>query len=154
MPELTSFRADRAYSASLLQTMRKNGIHADLLSVDKYSEPYFETKNSFVEGRVWIPEHHVFKEELKYVYLDAAKGKIEHERGRSKDVADAVAGVIYRLSKLKRTWKATGPPHTLQEMKELVKDKEEPQKDQSKKRPSIGKRPRSGNRKRSRSRKA
>jgi hypothetical protein len=148
LPNFNSFRADRAFSASFLQTMRKNGINADLLSVDKNSDPYFEAKNSFSEGRVWIPEHHVFKEELKYVYLDSAKGKIEHEAGRSKDVADSAVGVIFRLSKLKKTWKTTGTPYTLKEMQEIAEQEAQKEEKESNKRPSVGQRPQSKNRRR------
>ena len=149
LPNLNSFRADRAYSASLLQTMRKNGINANILSVDTSSEPYFETKNSFVEERVWMPEHHTFKEEIKGLYLDAVKGKVEHNRMTSKDVADAVAGSVYRLSKLRRSWALRDSPHTFRDMKNLQAEKqEEPTENGRISRPRLrkGKRPRSNNR--------
>ena len=58
----------------------------------------------------------------------------------SKDVADAVAGCVYKLSLRKATFRKHGNPPTLQEMQKMMET------DEKKNRPEAGPRPSSGNR--------
>lgn len=140
LTNLRSFSADHAFSITLIKNLRRNQIKTDYVSVDKTADAYIETKICLSENRCWIPEHEVFKTEIKGLMFDAEKNKVDHNRLQSKDVADAVAGTLYKLSTRVATYKLTNKPKTLSEMKKLSGEDKKP------KRPSFGKRPRSGNR--------
>jgi hypothetical protein len=143
LTNFTSFSADRAYSITLIQNLRKNGVTSQYLSVDKTTDAYIEKKNCLTENRLWIPEHEAHKKELKGLILDIEKGKVDHHRTCAKDVSDAVAGTVYVLSKRKATYKKTDKPKQLYAMrKESGDDKKKSD------RPSFGTRPRSLNRSR------
>jgi hypothetical protein len=148
MPKLKSFTSDYAYSAYIRQEMRKIGITVNELSVDKNVQPYFVFKDAVYEGRVWMPEHEHFKDEVKHLKLHADTGKIDHDVMSSKDVADSVAATTFKLSKLKKSLKMQGQPYTLKEMKEILSDKaEKEEKEQPKQsRPTSSNRPKGWNR--------
>ncbi|MDY0219454.1 MAG: hypothetical protein RBR14_08925 [Candidatus Cloacimonas acidaminovorans] len=142
LTNFTSFSADRAYSISLIQNLKRYaGVRTQYLSVDRQPDAYIELKNCLMETRAWMPEHESFKTEIKTLVFDIEKNKVDHERGFAKDVADACAGTIMVLSKRKASYKKLDKPQTLGEMKKMsgIDDKKES-------RPSLGLRPRSGNR--------
>jgi hypothetical protein len=148
MPKLKSFTSDYAYSAYIRQEMRKIGITVNELSVDKNVQPYFVFKDAVYEGRVWMPEHEHFKDEVKHLKLHADTGKIDHDVMSSKDVADSVAATTFKLSKLKKSLKMQGQPYTLKEMKEILSDKAEKEEEEKPKqsRPTSSNRPKGWNR--------
>lgn len=141
LTNFNSFSADRAYSITLIQNLRKNGVTSQYLSVDKTTDAYIEKKNCLTENRLWIPEHEAHKKELKGLILDVEKDKVSHSKLSEKDVSDAVAGTIYVLSKRKSTYKKLDKPKQLYEMrKDIGEDKKKSD------RPSYGDRPQSFNR--------
>ena len=142
LTNLNAFTADFAFSITLLQGLKKSGIKTNHLSLDRKPDAHFELKNCLVDNRCWIPDNEKFKEEIKNVYLDTVKNKVEHHKLSSKDVVDAAAGVVYSLSKRKVSWKKIGKPQTLKEMAEIAGTNEKKPKG----RPSYGDRPSSGNR--------
>jgi intein/homing endonuclease len=137
LTNLRSMSADYAYSTFISQAIRKAGIKTSPQSVDKNSDPYVETKTAFMGTRLWVPDHEKLKEEIKNVNMNLITGKIDHSILGSKDVADAVAGGIYVLSKRKATYKKQGEPPSL---KEMLKAAKEPEPEQKSTRPSSGNR--------------
>ena len=75
------------------------------MSVDKSSVPYEFAKSALYDRRLMIPEHPKLLHELKSLEKDAKTGKIDHPlRGGSKDIADALAGVVYGLTRRREIW--------------------------------------------------
>lgn len=142
LTNLNSWTADFAYSTTISQMLRKVGIATDRLSVDKKSEPYMEMKNALAESRLWLPEHLTLKEEVKELRQDLSTGKIDHPPYLSKDVADAVAGSVFKLSLRKATHKKKGNPLTLQEMLAMIRtDGIKSERSKKTARPRSGNRP-------------
>ena len=82
---------DGFQSTDSIQILRRRGVPAGLISVDRSTEPYQLLRRLLVNGRVeygpslWLAE---------YARLRMARGaKIDHHPRGSKDVADAVASV-------------------------------------------------------------
>jgi len=98
---------DRFQSAALIQAFRAKRISSKVLSVDKNPQAYMETKHSLIEGRLWVPRHPVFEAETENLEQDSATGKVNHPAGGSKDVSDAVAGVVFEFSQHKRSYRQT-----------------------------------------------
>ena len=142
LTNFNSFSADRAYSITLIQNLRRNGVTSQYLSVDKTTDAYIEKKNCLTENRLWIPEHEAHKKELKGLILDIEKNKVDHSKLTDKDVSDAVAGTIYVLSKRKATYKKKDKPKQLYEMRKETGEEKKTE------RPTYGQRPRSNNRNR------
>ena len=55
-------------------------------------------KNALYDNRVFLPRHDKLLNELKTLEKDAKTGKIDHPSTSSKDIADALAGVVYGLT--------------------------------------------------------
>jgi hypothetical protein len=65
-------------------------------------EPYEYLRNAIYDGRVYLPKHDKLQRELLKLEFDARRQKVDHPaHGNlgSKDLADAVAGVVYQLSR-------------------------------------------------------
>ena len=106
MINLILVTADRFQSVALLQKLRKartvigKRIKTAIVSVDTHLEPYMELKQSFRDGRILIPPVPKLLKELRELQLDLERGKVDHPRSGSKDLADAICGVSYTLSQL------------------------------------------------------
>ena len=84
-------------SIDSIQTLRDAGFKADLLSVDRNPEAYYTMKAAILEKRLDYYRYPIFFRECQQ--LEEIKGsKIDHPRGGSKDVTDAVAGVCYHIA--------------------------------------------------------
>jgi hypothetical protein len=87
---------DGFQSADSRQLLKKAGIPTALLSVDRNTEAYDTLKEWVYAGRLAMPDterSRVFEQEARR--LELVKGtKVDHPRGGSKDVADAVAGAV------------------------------------------------------------
>ena len=101
---------DSFQSAALMQAFRARGIASYKLSVDKTPEAYLETKYAMAEQRVMIPRHVHFEEEIDNLEQDAITGKVDHRVGSSKDVADAVAGVVFEFGEKRMSYRKKGNP--------------------------------------------
>jgi len=110
---------DQWQSLDTLQQFEAKGMDAETVSLDKTPEPYDIFKTTLYEDRLlayhykpWIDE----VKSLKRIVTKANKIKIDHpvdpkEGTTSKDVADAVGGVVYGLTiKPPGRW-ATGGDH-------------------------------------------
>jgi len=99
-------------------------------------------KTALAESRLWLPEHLTLKEEVKELRQDLSTGKIDHPPYLSKDIADAVAGSVFKLSLRKATFKKHGTPPTLQEMVSMLRsDERKETKNKKRSRPKSGNRP-------------
>ncbi len=98
--------SDRFQSAALLQKMRKarnvfgNRIKTAVISVDVTLAPYMELKQAIRDGRILYPPNAKLLKELRELQLDPARGKVDHPKGGSKDLSDAVAGSVYAIVQL------------------------------------------------------
>ena len=94
-------------SVDTIQQLRKHGIEAEVVSVDKTTEPYDVLKAAMYEDRFRMQKHGVALQEfrtLQRVPHGKGKVKIDHPKRNpdgtpgSKDVADSIAGVVYSLT--------------------------------------------------------
>ena len=97
---------DLYQSLDTIQQFEAKGLDAEVLSMDKTSEPYDVFKTALYENRMlgynyppWVSE----MKSLRRIYSKGNKVKIDHPNDPkdgtcSKDVADAVAGVAYDLT--------------------------------------------------------
>ena len=101
---------DSFQSFDMLQTLRKNGFVAGLQSMDKTMHPYEVLKGCIYDGLLTQPKHHKLVNELRTIEYLPKEGKVDHPAKFSKDVADALAGVVYGLSTRTELWIEAGIP--------------------------------------------
>jgi hypothetical protein len=99
---------DSFQSRDSIQQLRRKGFQSDLRSVDRDTTPYDFTKSALYDGRVNLPKDDFLLSELLGLEVDHQRGKIDHRPNASKDVADALAGVVHGLSTLQETWTRHG----------------------------------------------
>ena len=93
-----TFSSDSFQSTDTLQQMRARGVTSTLISCDRSTVPYDQLKTALYENRVRTYEYRPFRTEVTGLEYNRAKGKVDHKIHGRKDVADAVAGVVYALS--------------------------------------------------------
>lgn len=96
---------DQWNSVSSLQKFATKGISTEKISVDKPMDAYETLKSAIYENRVFFYKYQPLLEELKTIQKDSIKNKVDHPPSSSKDLADALAGVVYNL-----TVNYKGPP--------------------------------------------
>ena len=99
---------DQFQSRDSMQLLRQAGIAIGYQSVDKGTTPYDFVKNAMRDGRVSWPTHEKLRRELASLEKDVKKNKIDHPPNGSKDVADAIAGVVYGLTMRREIWALHG----------------------------------------------
>lgn len=93
-------------SKDSMQMLKKNSINADYLSVDRTVDPYNNLKMAIYENRLDIYYNEVLQREL--LQLELIRGtKVDHINGWSKDLADAVAGVVQNIVNNTPMWAAS-----------------------------------------------
>lgn len=98
---------DGYQSADSLQILRSMGFAAQMVSVDRSMEAYETLKGLLNEGRLrWYRYEPVLRECRGLELVDGTK--VDHRRGGSKDVADAVAGAVSEAVKAWRGGEITG----------------------------------------------
>lgn len=95
---------DQFQSVDSMQLLRQSGYVVGRQSVDVTTAPYDFVKNALYEGRLSIPRHDKLGYELSSLEKDARRNKIDHPAHASKDVSDALAGVVYGLTTRKEVW--------------------------------------------------
>ena len=96
---------DQYQSADNIQVLRQKGFTTGIQSMDRTTAPYEFTKMALYDGRIEAPTHDKLLEELQSLELDAKKGKIDHpSKNGSKDISDALAGVVYGLTRRREVW--------------------------------------------------
>lgn len=99
---------DSYQSRDSIQILRQKGFAAGMLSMDTSRIPYDTLKQALYDGRVLLPEHYRLKKELLALEIDHKKNKIDHNAHNSKDISDALAGVVYGLSTRREVWSSHG----------------------------------------------
>lgn len=103
---------DRFQSADSIQIMTKLGFEAGHLSVDRDDEAYVGLRSALFDRRLIYYEYAPFIDEVLDLERDAKERKVDHpvrssKGGRgSKDVSDAVAGVLWHCVNDKRAVEA------------------------------------------------
>jgi hypothetical protein len=113
--ELKEDRGFRIYSVSMdgfqstdtQQQLRKKRYRVDYLSIDKSTLPYEDLRDAIYERRLDFPPYVTYLKKgdgdlvqiavQELTTLQHAKGKVDHPPDGSKDVADAMAGVVHTL---------------------------------------------------------
>lgn len=105
--KISQVTMDGFQSTDTRQQLERRRIPTEIVSVDRQVHPYHDLREAIYEGRVAFPEYMVrlrpddtemteiaVKELME---LSDNGNKIDHPEGGSKDVADAMAGVVYTL---------------------------------------------------------
>ena len=120
--------SDSWQSTDTIQILRSKGFITGVQSIDKTYLPYDMLKTALYDGRVVAPTHEKVVMELTSLEVEvkAQKVKIDHPLGKSKDVADSLAGVVYGLTTRRETWTTHGVsgelPRFIQEQMGKVED--------------------------------
>lgn len=112
---------DGFQSTDTRQQLERRRIGTEIVSVDKQVHPYHDLREAIYENRIMFPEYKVrlrpddtelteiaVKELMELV---DAGNKIDHPERGSKDVADAMAGVVYTLMGDRSYHKRAIKPH-------------------------------------------
>lgn len=89
---------DSHQSIDGIQQMNQRGLEAEVLSVDRKPDPYECLKVAIYEGRVIFYTYPVVLKELAHLEKNHITGKVDHPEGGTKDVADALAAVVFSLT--------------------------------------------------------
>ena len=95
---IKSISFDRFQSTHARQILAKLGFETPYLSVDKTDEPYIVLRSTIQEGRLSVYDYEPFFSEMGRLVHNTKKRKVDHPEGGSKDVSDAVCGVVFRLT--------------------------------------------------------
>ena len=96
--------ADSFQSRDMLQTLRFKGFTTGLRSMDRTPLAYEILKAALYDRRVDVPENDALLSELLSLEVDAKTEKIDHPPSGTKDLADALAGVVYGLTMRREVW--------------------------------------------------
>jgi hypothetical protein len=101
---------DQFQSTDSIQLLRQSGYVVGRQSMDTTTTPYDFLKNALYEDRINIPYHKKLVLELISLEKDVKRGKVDHPVHGSKDIADALAGVVYGLTVRREIWAMYGIP--------------------------------------------
>jgi hypothetical protein len=96
---LSGFSCDSYQSAEMIQQMKAHGVQSEVVSVDRTMDAYDSLKSAIYERRIEFYRYDPFIAELRALEYDRVKGKVDHPVAGTKDVSDAVAGVVHSLIK-------------------------------------------------------
>ena len=91
-----------------MQLLKQAGLGIGYQSIDINCDPYEFTKNAIYDKRLTFPPHARCQRELASLEKNTKKAKIDHPPGSSKDVSDALAGVVYGLTMRREIWALYG----------------------------------------------
>lgn len=95
---------DSFQSTDTMQILQQRGFVTGYQSVDTTTVPYDITKTALYDGRVLVPPVVKAQRELAALERDRKTNKIDHPPNGSKDLADAMAGVVYGLTMRREIW--------------------------------------------------
>lgn len=103
---------DSYQSSDTIQILNNRGIKAEELSLETSLDPYNELKTALYEDRLQMYWYDIVLEEMKYLKREETTSQIKVVKlaGRSKDVADCLAGVVYNCVEWMRNPKRLPPP--------------------------------------------
>ncbi|MEU4066657.1 hypothetical protein AB0F25_30465 [Streptomyces wedmorensis] len=98
---------DGFQSTDTMQQLKRRRFRAEYLSVDRNKNPYEDLREAIYEGRLEFPEYYTYvasgaTERVQIAVKELTEltdtgKKIDHPPNGSKDLADALAGVVYTL---------------------------------------------------------
>ena len=94
---------DQFQSAESIQQLKRRGIDAERLSIDANPETYHSVREAMYEDRLYLYDYPTLTTELTRLEENHSNGKIDHPKRGSKDVSDALAGVVYHCTVEKPT---------------------------------------------------
>jgi hypothetical protein len=95
---------DNFQSKDSMQIMHQQGFMTGYQSMDIDTYAYDVSKQAFYDDRVRAPAHPKAQREMITLEIDPKKNKIDHPPNGSKDVSDAMAGVIFGLTMRREVW--------------------------------------------------
>jgi hypothetical protein len=95
---------DSYQSRDTLQIMASKGVLTGLQSIDRTPEPMSFLKSAFMDNRINAPHHAKALQEAEFLQVDEMTGKVDHPPGGSSDVIQAMAGVVYGISRQSLIW--------------------------------------------------
>ena len=87
---------DQFQSEYLAQILEEQGIHTDKISLDRTPDGYMALRSVLLEQRVDLLNCHLLQEEMIHLQRDPTTGKLDHPAGGSKDIADSLAGAVWK----------------------------------------------------------
>jgi hypothetical protein len=99
---------DSYQSVDSIQILQQKAYVTGLQSMDTSIVPYQVLKAALYGGRVSLPVHPLVYRELRGLEYLQEKMKVDHPANGSKDLADALAGVVYGLTMRKEIWASHG----------------------------------------------
>ena len=96
---IVSVTYDGFQSTESVQAWKAEGMRSGVLSMDRTMEAYETTRTALYDDRLDLCDNPLLQTELATLEMNAALGKIDHAPKGSKDVSDAVAGVVSGVSK-------------------------------------------------------
>jgi hypothetical protein len=103
---------DSYESAMMMQSFRAHRISSTVQSVDRTPQPYKDFKTAILTERILYPNNPTLVSEIRGLYRNPTTGKIEKPQGGSKDVSDCAAGIVYKFSYSRASYRQgdTGRP--------------------------------------------
>lgn len=95
---IRSISCDQYCAAPNLQPFRKRGIKTSELSVIRKLDPYLALRNAIYERRIKCHSHVSLRKELRFLELSEDMKKVVFPKHSSRDLADALCGVVWYLS--------------------------------------------------------
>lgn len=99
---------DQYQSKDSMQILGREGFMVGYQSMDIDTSAYETTKQAFYDGRIKAPAHPKAQLEMITLEMDAKKNKVDHSPTGSKDISDAMAGVVIGLTKRLEIWSRHG----------------------------------------------
>ena len=117
---------DSYQSVDSIQILATKGYQTGNQSVDKTTVPYDVMKTAILDHRLQQPENERLQMEILRLER-TLKGKIDHPPNFSKDISDALAGVVFGLTMQRFIWASHGvqPNPALVDVMRGVSQKEE-----------------------------
>lgn len=96
-----SISTDSFQSRDMIQQFKLQGYNAEILSVDRTTDPYYTLRNAVNEGRLMMPKIKYLEDEFLDVELRTygKHKKIDHTEVGHKDVLDTLAANVYKLNR-------------------------------------------------------
>lgn len=115
---------DSFQSVDMKQLLAHKGFLTGTISTDTTLMPYSTLKTALYDGRVFIPEQPKLQTELISLEFHAKKNKVDHPPHGSKDIADALASVVFGLTTRREIWSMYDIPVSEMptRLEELVKE--------------------------------
>lgn len=95
---------DTFQSRDSLQQFERHRFKVGERSMDKGTAAYDVLKQAIYDGRVHIPKNERAAIELARIEINVKKRKIDHPPNGSKDLSDAIAGVVFGLTTQREVW--------------------------------------------------